>query len=241
MSKIVSVSQLKSGDKFAFLNGPSSGASSPLNEESKMVYVVTRPPAVNLAANTCFFRYQPADMSEADVAHGAASRSFNGLPELKVAIPGAEPDQPAAAATKSSAVKLAGQTDLSPPAKHVTKPAAQETTSKAATPTKAEAPPTAAAKATMRPSTAKRAVDFLSSEPVEPRQEGAILPSLTKASKSEPAVQNGAVQNGATNGAAKPTAKKSVEKQVVEKRSAAKKPVKKAAPKKSAAKTAKKK
>jgi len=248
MSKIVSVSQLKVGDKFAFLNGPSSGASSLLNEESKMVYVITRPPAVNLAANTCYFRYQPAGMSDVDVAHGEASRSFNGLPDLQVAIPGAEPDQPPPTAMKPAAVRLAGQTDLSPPAKPVKKPdAAQLTSTQAAAPTAAEFPPAAAAKVRVPSSTAKRSVDFSSSEPTEPRQAGAILPSLTKASKSERAVKNSDTENSDTENsdtekreAKKPAAKKGADKSTVKKAAATKRAPKKAAAEKPAKKPTKK-
>jgi hypothetical protein len=90
MSKIVSVSQLKVGDKFAFVNGQSGGAPSPLNQESKTAFVVSRPPSVNLAANTCYFRYQSAAMSEDEAAHRESNQSFNGSPDMQVRLWGTD-------------------------------------------------------------------------------------------------------------------------------------------------------
>jgi len=124
MSKIVSVSQLKVGDKFVFVNGQSGGAPSPLNQESKTAFMVTRPPSVNLAANTCYFRYQSAAMSEDEAAHRESNQSFNGAPDMQVRLPDAEPAGaesasavPASAAVKSPPIAPEEKSDFAWPAK----------------------------------------------------------------------------------------------------------------------------
>jgi hypothetical protein len=224
MSKIVSVSQLKVGDKFAFVNGQSGGAPSPLNQESKTLFVVTRLPSVNLAANTCYFRYQPADVSADDPASRESSRSFNGLPDMQVRMPGTEPEvvPPAAAPRKEPPAVVESQATFVWPEKPTKKRVVAAKSKLDAAP-RAKSKPAKAAKlpppkpGTLRlgPSSAAKLEKPTSSAPAAPKS--APEPPLSKL----------------------PTLKKVV----FGKKPAGKKPAtKKAAPKKSAAKkTAKRK
>lgn len=104
MSKNLTVAALKLGDKFEFLtqNGPESKSS---------VMIVTRNPSVNLAANSCHFRYQPDVPPAADgVRKWDENNSWNGTPDVPVrlieAAPKVEPVAKVEVAPKVAAVKV---------------------------------------------------------------------------------------------------------------------------------------
>jgi hypothetical protein len=229
MSKLVSVSQLKVGDVFEFVvarpDDPRGGAA----PEKSSHCLVIRAPSVNLAANTCFFRYRRDDAAPGAPAHGESTHSFNGPPDLKVQLPGSEPEPASASAAAKPPTAHSGTDDSARAAK---KPAAEKLS-----PQEAAAPPTTPAKPYMLSKSTKRAVDFSTAERAEPRQEGAILPALSKA-KPEAAEKKKATKTAVE----KPAAKKKTAEKAAPKKAAATKPAKKAATKKAAAaKPAKKK
>jgi hypothetical protein len=96
MDKIFTVEFLKQGDKFEFV--------SERTETTKpVVMIVTRDPAVNKAANSCFFRYQADDATGATDRKWDGAQSWNGTPDAKVRILERETAVEPAAATAATA------------------------------------------------------------------------------------------------------------------------------------------
>jgi hypothetical protein len=184
MSKLVRVSQLKVGDQFKFLSGRTDG---PLTAEEVSTFEVVRVPAVNLAANTCFFRYRAAGPGNGSSHQD--SQSFNGAPDVQVELPGAEPD--AAAPAVPFRPKAETFREVAPPveAKPVKKRAVKKAASKG--PDSSETP----VKTAPLPPLPERTS--------EPRQRAAILPSLSKAAPAKPARKKAAPTKGADDGPAK--------------------------------------
>lgn len=79
MSKNLPVTALKQGDRFEFNSNPAEGAKS-------TVMVVTRDPSVNLAANSCHFRYQPDGAAADGNRKWDENQSWNGTPDVKVRL-----------------------------------------------------------------------------------------------------------------------------------------------------------
>src|SRR5262245_58006698 len=102
MSKLVSVAQLKVGDVFEFVVAKPDDPRAAERSGASHCLVI-RAPSVNMAANTCFFRYRREESAPGAPAHGESTHSFNGPPDLKVALPGTEPDEPPAAKPAHSA------------------------------------------------------------------------------------------------------------------------------------------
>lgn len=75
------VELLRTGDKFAFLSQHS-------GEAGAATMVVTRSPAVNHAANSCHFRYQPQVSAGSTARPGAwqDNQSWNGAPGVLVCL-----------------------------------------------------------------------------------------------------------------------------------------------------------
>jgi hypothetical protein len=108
MSKSFTVAALKQGDKFEFLtqSGP---------ETKSAVMIVTRDPKVNLAAHSCFFRYQPDVTAElGGLRKWEENHSWNGPPDTPVKLleaapraePVAKPEPPKVEAVKVEAAKV---------------------------------------------------------------------------------------------------------------------------------------
>lgn len=78
MSKLLSVAQLRVGDRFEFVAIGDKFAGSQAKDSEHMM-IVANEPKVNRAANSCFFRYK----AEADPIE---SRSWNGTAEIEVRV-----------------------------------------------------------------------------------------------------------------------------------------------------------
>ena len=98
MEKIQSVSALKLGDKFEFVNDRADGA-------KRTTLIVTRAPAVNLAAGSCHFRYQ-VDAAPTDAQRKwDDNHSWNGTPDVRVRLlESAAPPTPVVPAVVAPAV-----------------------------------------------------------------------------------------------------------------------------------------
>jgi hypothetical protein len=97
--EMLRVEALRMGDKFAFLNQPTA-------EAGPATMIVTRSPAVNQAANSCHFRYQPQGGAGAAVSANGwqDNQSWNGAPGVLVQLLDRSPvDPPEEAASPATA------------------------------------------------------------------------------------------------------------------------------------------